>query len=204
MLKENYFSRLILHESSTAIEIEYAYKNEKNKYSEKNFPSDEQIKELLQKINSMIDEAYDTLKDKSKRDHYRRSIFSETKLAFEAGLQFDKGDLELLRENYKDAFYLFDSASELVPGDPVYHAAKSLTQYIWFHDKDPEMSKTGLREFNNILKHYSFNEKILYYGYILEKFNNNIRNAANLLKRILEINPENKEANRALKKLQSN
>lgn len=204
LLKDNYFKRLVLHESTTQLEIEENYNTEKKKYNINNYPESQEIYNLLKEINNLIDEAYNTIKDKEKRDSYRKEIFSTGKLLFEAGVQYDKGELAMLRENFKEAYYLFDSACELAPGEPVYFAAKAVTQYIYYKNSNKVLSTEGKNKFRAMLKNYSHNEKILFYGFLLERIEGNIVDAAKLLKTILTLNPENKEAQKAMEKLRTN
>ncbi|GEM_PF-4860408 len=201
LYRDNYFERLVLHESAVGEEVKEAYRREKENYSSSKFPDDERIKELLAKINALLDEAYENLKDQQKRIEYRKSLFSQNKLAFEASIQYEKGELELLREEFRDAYYLFKSARELNPDVPEYLSGAALTGYLYYRGLDDEKASRYLKDFMEIVKKFPHREKVLYHGYIFEKFRGNKEGARRYIQRILEINPENRDALKALKEL---
>ncbi len=203
LYNDNFFERLVLHESAIGEEVETAYKREKEIYNPINYPDDEEIKELLAKINRLIDEAYDVLRDTEQRKKYRKELFPANKLNFEASIQFEKGELELLREEFKEAYYLFRSAYELNPDVPEYGSAAAVTGYLFYRGIDDRMAESNLNQFKRFLSRFPSNEKILYHAFLLEKFRGNMQQAKQYLQKILAINPSNQDAKKALRKMSS-
>ncbi len=198
---DNFFGRLVLHESAIEEEVEAAYRDAKALYNPAKYPDDEEIMAFLSNINRLIDEAYQVLKERSSREKYRKEIFQRNKLIFEASIQYEKGELELLREDFKEAYYLFRSAEELYPEKIEYKSAAFLTGYFYYRGMDGQKAEEYQKKFLDILDSNLHNEKILFHGYLYEKLKGNTGGARNYLQRIIEINPENADARKALNSL---
>ncbi len=201
LYRENFFERLVLHESAIGEEVETAYRREKEIYNPRNYPEDDEITSILEKINLLIDEAYYTLRNDEERKKYRKKLYPVNKLTFEASIQYEKGELELLREEFKEAYYLFKSAEELNPEIPYYGSAAALTGYLYYRGINDKKAESYLKRFKEYLSRYPSKEKILYHAFLFEKFRGNVANARSYLQKILAINPENPDAKKALKKL---
>lgn len=125
---QNYFDVLGLHAVSDSADISAGYRRMMKKFDPSGFKSlDDTQRAALKRCAKRIEDAHAILKDESKRNEYRREVFTTYQLAQFAQLQYQKGEIYLWwRQSPAEAFPFFRSAMEMDTAQPLYWAAYAM------------------------------------------------------------------------------
>lgn len=117
----NYFDRLDVHWICTGPEVEAAFQKLIVDFTpDKVAIAGEKHRAAMEKIASSLREAYETLRDDTKRREYRASVIEGPMIVQSAMMLAEKGDMAFMKDGHREALYCYSKAAELVPGNGRY------------------------------------------------------------------------------------
>jgi len=122
--KGDLFNAVGCHPSATYKELTLNHRKEKGRFAPDRFGDREpEFLKAIDRVNLVLDRAYNALKDTARRRRYRVETYGEARLKTFADIQAKKAEVFLyLKQDYLTARDLYESAWDLVPNDPVFFA----------------------------------------------------------------------------------
>lgn len=204
----NYFEILGVSQSCNESGLERAYENLARRVHPDRFQTASlSIRELASEVYDRVCEAYETIRDKKRRQQYilelqmgarriqrddagRCALDAET--AFQAGVTF------IQKRNYEDALVRFGKALEIKPDDGEYYAHYGWCVYLCNPDS-PAMVEEAIEHVKRGVHLANDREKPLLFLGRLYKVIGKIGHAEKMFTRAVQIQPECVEAMRELR-----
>jgi tetratricopeptide (TPR) repeat protein len=124
----NFFDRLSAHPVSTDQDVEDARQRMLARFDPRWYSNLlPETRQRLEQMKAMIEEAYEHLRDGTRRKEYRKTQYDRGRLEYFAEIQFRKGEIFLFwREDAPTALAILESAYEMCPDLPLYGASYAL------------------------------------------------------------------------------
>lgn len=128
MKEGNFFERLSAHPVSTDQDIEEARTRMLSRLDPRYYSNlRPETRARLEQMTAMIEEAYEQLRDATRRKQYRNAQYDRGRLEYFADIQFRKGEIFLFwRDDPQAALEILESAFEMCPDIGIYTASYAL------------------------------------------------------------------------------
>lgn len=212
MKSKNYFEILNVERGATDAEIREAYYKLAMEYHpDRYFMRSEHVRDLVDRIFTLVNDAFSTLSDKERREEYELSLDGkmlspeESSKILEAEIQFKKAEILDRSGKLKEAIDLYRWALKLNPHEPEYRAKLGWALYRLG-------KKTGKAETIEegkllIMKSYEENPENPEITYTVASYyraEGNRGKTIEFLEKTLSLDPSHESAKRELKFLKSN
>jgi curved DNA-binding protein CbpA len=202
------FERLGVEKNASINEIKEKYYALAKEFHPDRFHTykSEAIRDLADRIFTLINDAYNTLSDPQKREEYISFADESTSFTFEkkedivaAETQFQKAEILDRRGDLKGALEFYTWAYKLNPKEPLYMAKMGWTLYrVGKREKDIEKVKEGMK---HVFKAHSLspqNDTIAYLVASVYRAEGDYKKTVEFLEKTLTLNPSHEQARREL------
>ena len=166
----------------------------------------EAIRDLADRIFTLINDAYNTLSDPQKREEYAsfhdestNSGLGKREDIVTAEAQFQKAEILEKKGDLKSALEFYRWACKLNPKEPLYMAKMGWTAYrIGKREKNPDMMRDGMK---NVFKAYSLSpqsDTIAYLVASVYRAEGDYKKTIEFLEKTVTLNPSHEQAKREL------
>jgi|GEM_PF-1282540 len=204
----SFFERLGVEREASINEIKEKYYALAREFHPDRFHSykSEAVRDLADRIFTLINDAYNTLSDPQKREEYSSFADESTNFTFgkkedivTAETQFQKAEILEKRGDLKSALEFYRWAYKLNPKEPVYMAKMGWTAYrIGKREKNLDMVREGMKD---VFKAYSLspqNDTIAYLVASIYRAEGDHKKTIEFLEKTLNLNPLHEQAKREL------
>ena len=204
----SFFERLGVDKNASTNEIKEKYYALAKEFHPDRFHSykSEAIRDLADRIFTLINDAYNTLSDPQRREEYISFSDESTNFLLEkkddivsAETQFQKAEILDKKGDLKSALEFYRWAYKLNPKEPLYMAKMGWAIYrTGKREKNPEKIKEGM---NYVFKAYSLSpqsDAIAYLVASIYRAEGDYKKTVEYLEKTLRLNPSHEQARREL------
>lgn len=204
----DFYRMLDVRRAASAEEVETAYRRKVIEYQAASRPDEaEAMRRLRDKIAATLDRARSTLSDPTERAMYERAV--------QLGLDFDQpevrrrleheqlvqqGNALVRQQKYTEAFDAFSRAGTLIPDDPQVYVQLGWTRFL-ASDRTRDAAGDAIADIERALRLSRENDDAYVTMGKIHRLTGDMQQAEADLRRAIEINPHNNEAQSELRML---